>query len=127
MNEELVNNTIINPTYAQVAKVFKLYYPNLFMCDVDKVNPWYIAPFRSKKPIQWEHMKGNQDLILFIDMYFTPLFEQKNVYDSISETCDIEVKKNSLNRVLCIGQLIDNLQDINFKERLCEELKWYYM
>ena len=130
-DQDLINNAIANPTYAQVAKVFKMYYPNMFMCTDAKVNPWYIAPFYEHHitPIQWKHLKGNIDLIVFIDTYFTPLFEQmqRNVCDSISQSDDLQFKKDALDTVILIGKLIDNLQDKNFKEALCKELKFYYM
>ena len=129
MNDQnLINNAISNPGYAQIAKVFKVYYPNLFMCTDAKVNPWYIAPFyeHHKTPIQWKRMKGHKDLISFIDTYFTPLFEQMqiNMYDSIT---DPYLKKDTLDTVMRIGELINNLQNKNFKEELCKELKFYYM
>ena len=117
---ELINN----PTYAQAAKVFKIYYPKLLICTNVKVDPWYMS-----QSSQWKHIKGNKDLIVFIDTYFTPLFEQmqKNVCDSINESDDLEFKKDALNKVMLIGKLIDNLKDKSFKENLCKELKFYYM
>src|SRR5665647_1864097 len=100
---ELINAAILNPSYAQVAKVFKEYYPNSFMCTESKANPWFIAPFyeHNKRPIEWKHMKGHKDLIVFIDTYFTPLFEQmqRNVCDSINLSDDLQFKRDALDTV----------------------------
>ena len=116
-DQDLINDAIFNPTYAQIAKVFKAYYPNSFMFT----DAWFIAPFyeHNKKPIQWKRMKGNKDLIVFIDTYFTPLFEQmqRNFCENL----------NSREDAVVIVQLINNLQNKNFKQSLCKELEFYYI
>lgn len=124
-DRDLIYDAMINPSCGQVAKLFKSYYPKLFVCVK---NQWYMAPSRNSFTKEWKHLKGDYELIVFIDMYFIPLFEQmqKNYCDSINESTNLNYKEEILGVMLCLSQLIDNLNSKVYKEFLCKELKFYY-
>jgi hypothetical protein len=128
MDEDQINDlfdkAIRMPEHTQIARAFKACYPNIFKCINVRNNPWYY-----NNGIEWVHIKGNTDLIWYINEKFVPILEKKQ-----SEICleiikneDLELKYKYQNLITAIGKLIHKLSNQNFKVGLCKELKIYYM
>lgn len=125
LNNEEINvlmNRAIGGSHANLARAFKASYPNTFVCTNVKTNPWYINEEKG-----WRRMKGNKELITFIDENFTLKFKVMGGYDTsnISEKSEVEIKQHTV--IYPIDKLINKLSSKNFKETLCREIKIYYM